>query len=682
MAAHTIYNTGAADNLLTDKTSSLFQHYGYHTSAPHAVELSEKDAVNGEPYFGSYVDFKLDQHIGDYLGPIVLQAEMNEPENVSTVMNTPNSVWGWVDYLGYAMIEKLEVRSGDSIIETLTGEQLYIMDQQHKDPSSKHDFPTLCGTGAPLCTTRCEGNDVFNEFDRNTASHTCDRIIAYKDSGTAVAKKGKKMKITLPCFWTNHPSNYMPLMMLSAANALTLRIKLRPQAELLMGWSVPKFTNSKVTPSTTSDDALLSKCVWNKSPFSKFKLMCHNVQVTPEESRSLVMREHVRLISEYNRNVVTETHELSETVAGATNRVAFDLNFLHAVKELVITIKKRDEFGSVYDTATKLNPRTATARNKHLFAFHGGDEDPNYENWTHRVHHTAGSVIKPTANIARTAAIQSTEFTKGTKIYFKRPLVEGGRAAVIHLGAATSSSTPSITASDIAVIDAGEGYDKEALISTDIATIIKYDGTIVDISDAAKLLTCFPVGVTIVPVSGSTTTYPVDDAEAHGFVKLENIKLSLNGTSRQLDGQGISTDYLEHILQPLQHTNTRKRENHHAKSSAKCRTELMAASNPDDNKVVEIGKYVTDSLHMSRVANDAKNVFTYSFALAPEAANPSGHLNFTKVSHARLELTLKGFCDPRKSVDATVKDLYEITVRGVNHNWVSINQGRATITFQ
>ena len=682
MAAHTIYNTGAADNLLTDKTSSLFQHYGYHTSAPHAVELSEKDAVNGEPYFGSYVDFKLDQHIGDYLGPIVLQAEMNEPENVSTVMIQPNSVWGWVDYLGYAMIEKLEVRSGDSIIETLTGEQLYIMDQQHKDPSSKHDFPTLCGTGAPLCTTRCEGNDVFNEFDRNTASHTCDRIIAYKDSGTAVVKKGKKMKINLPCFWTNHPSNYMPLMMLSAANALTLRIKLRPQAELLMGWSAPKFTNSKVTPSTTSDDALLNKCVWNKSPFSKFKLMCHNVQVTPEESRSLVMREHVRLISEYNRNVVTETHEISETVAGATNKVAFDLNFLHAVKELVITIKKRDEFSSVYDTATKLNPRTATARNKHLFAFHGGDEDPNYENWTHRVHHTAGSVVLPTSgNIGTRGTSQTQGFAAGDKIYFKRPLVEGGRAAVLMV-TDTVAAQAVVPFGDVVVIDAGEGYDGD-LTRDNIAMVVLATHAVkcVGTNRDADLDDCFGTG-TIVSVSGSATTYPVADAEAHGFAKLENIKLSLNGTSRQLDGQGISTDYLEHVLQPLQHTNTRKRENHHAKSSAKNRIELAAASNPDDNKIVEVGKYVTDSLHMSRVANDAKNVFTYSFALAPEAANPSGHLNFTKVSHARLELTLKGFCDPRKSVDATVKDLYEITVRGVNHNWVSINQGRATITFQ
>ena len=76
---------------------------------------------------------------------------------------------------------------------------------------------------------------------------------------------------------------------------------------------------------------------------------------------------------------------------------------------------------------------------------------------------------------------------------------------------------------------------------------------------------------------------------------------------------------------------------------------------------------------------DRKEIYVYPFALNPEGANPSGAVNFSKVSHAKLSI---GYEASRfDSGTANDDEEYVVDVYGVYFNWLQIKDGRALTSF-
>ena len=141
-----------------------------------------------------------------------------------------------------------------------------------------------------------------------------------------------------------------------------------------------------------------------------------------------------------------------------------------------------------------------------------------------------------------------------------------------------------------------------------------------------------------------------------------DFKLSLNGQERHpsLASSGISRDYLMDRIMPMLHSNT------------------------SDN-FIEAG--VTDPgfdgsatfAHLGEML-DRKEIYVYPFALNPEGANPSGAVNFSKVSHAKLDI---GYLAERFDGGAAGdSEEYVVDVYGVYFNWLQIKDGRALTSFQ
>ena len=141
-----------------------------------------------------------------------------------------------------------------------------------------------------------------------------------------------------------------------------------------------------------------------------------------------------------------------------------------------------------------------------------------------------------------------------------------------------------------------------------------------------------------------------------------DFKLSLNGQERHpsLASSGISRDYLMDRIMPMLHSNT------------------------SDN-FIEAG--VTDPgfdgsatfAHLGEML-DRKEIYVYPFALNPEGANPSGAVNFSKVSHAKLDI---GYLAERFDGGvAGTDEEYVVDVYGVYFNWLQIKDGRALTSFQ
>ena len=81
----------------------------------------------------------------------------------------------------------------------------------------------------------------------------------------------------------------------------------------------------------------------------------------------------------------------------------------------------------------------------------------------------------------------------------------------------------------------------------------------------------------------------------------------------------------------------------------------------------------TDLKHLGEML-DRKEIYVYPFALNPEGANPSGAVNFSKVSHAKLKI----MADMSKLTQNT--DIV-VDVHAVYYNWLQIKDGRALTSF-
>jgi len=154
-------------------------------------------------------------------------------------------------------------------------------------------------------------------------------------------------------------------------------------------------------------------------------------------------------------------------------------------------------------------------------------------------------------------------------------------------------------------------------------------------------------------------------------LEVKNFKLTLNGQSRHLDGAGVDRDYLMNRLMPLMHSNADDRFDHIYQTSMK----MIPGGTPNTTQTEP-----SVDFHALSQLNDRKEIYCYPFSLAPESANPSGAVNFSKVSHARLELGVIGHA-PGLSSGSTSSDDYQVDVYGVYYNWLAIKDGRAMTSF-
>lgn len=613
MAPQLQINQGPQDALLFDNTRSYFTNVGYVRTSNFQMELRDVDPQNNAN-LGGTVNFVIPK-AADLLGPVDLMIKM---DTAKTGPNTAGEVWGWVESLGYAMIEKITFSVGSHDVETITGDHLNIMNELMKTDTHRNNFHHTLKTGRPLTIGEVSGSsagydaDGFGYYlDGDTSKGCKDRVIAYGTGTTGgVVKEGKEMIIPLGLFFTTHPSKYFPLAAIAGCNDVRISVKFRTLDELLMIKTAPTVTSSGTANETgyVSADAAFaaagSLSFTGGSAFSSNNgcfLRCHYVHVTGPEATALMNREHVRLMKLWHGNEVSKIFKVPCTKTGTTSKMSLDLSFLHPVTELIITIRKVSDMGSSVkaDVAPGTGdvPTAMTAFNKNYFAYHGaGVKDPNIE--------SLANSVEGLMDGGSTGGKNSNKY---------------------HAGTATTT---------------GSG-----------------DGT--------------------------------NSMNSGTHLETQFFTLKINGQSRHLDGGGIDREYLMNRLMPMMHSNTSDTYDHIAQTSA-----ILGSSQHDDDaqhphtagqQRVSMGR----DLDTLKQLMDRKEIYVYPFALNPEGANPSGSVNFSKVSHAKLEIDVKGFLGDLKKPGqiggtggtGATSDDYQVDVYGVYYNWLAIKDGRALTSF-
>jgi hypothetical protein len=157
------------------------------------------------------------------------------------------------------------------------------------------------------------------------------------------------------------------------------------------------------------------------------------------------------------------------------------------------------------------------------------------------------------------------------------------------------------------------------------------------------------------------------------YLKVKTFTLKLNGQSRHLDGQGIDRDYLMNRLMPTLHSNSSSVYDTVVESSA-----LSANS-------ATTGADSWRNIQALKDFHDRKEIYVFPFALNPEGANPSGSVNFSKVSHAKLSIAVDGLLGKKRNGAAQTggpaTEDFQVDVYGLHYNWLAIKDGRALTSF-
>ena len=143
---------------------------------------------------------------------------------------------------------------------------------------------------------------------------------------------------------------------------------------------------------------------------------------------------------------------------------------------------------------------------------------------------------------------------------------------------------------------------------------------------------------------------PVVDADANdAFMSLLGWDLKLNNQSRHpsvssgsSSGTAMDRDYTMHRILPQHHS-----------------------MNP------EAGDYVEG------IAEESKEILVIPFALNPEGVNPSGSINFSKVSKAQLNLY---YMTHRAEGESTGQE-FQVDVYAQYYNWSQLRDGRMILSF-
>jgi len=560
-------NQGPQDALLYDNTRSYFTNVGYVRTSNFQIEYRDVDAQN-QAQLGTTVQYVIPK-AADLLGPVDLVCELDceaNRDSTGALDAAGELAWAaWVDEVGFAMIEKVTFSVGSNDIETVTGEQLQLINELMKSDETRLGANHVLKTGRVPMSDPSTGAFKANAYSNvaqlkaalgvSKSTETAkiaeltatDNPAAYIDlggehteysrviraasagfnfgsvanAGSAVYTGKKRLIIPLGLFFTKHPSQYFPLAAVAGCNDVRISIKFRSHQNLIQMFQHGTETKFDTMPIFANGGFV--------SGSAGAKLRCHYVHVTGPEATILMNKEHVRLLKLWH----TPNHKIIKDLQ-AGNSTSMDLSFLHPVTTLIVTLRRNEEIDNS-DSST-------------------GRDDAGY----------------------------------GPGLY--------GTAA---------NAMPN---------SACKGY-------------FNYHG------DGRA------------PVQGKPGV----------SCELEHISLTINGQERHPSlANGIDTYYLKNRLMPMLHSNTSDVE----------KTKLMLAGNFEEGQ-----------LTTSEAFDGAKNIFVFPFSLAPEGTNPSGAVNFSKVSHAKLNLKWKsaaGWGD---------NDNLRIDVHAIYYNWLQIKDGRALLSF-
>jgi hypothetical protein len=288
--------SGPQDAFFTDDPEYTYfiKNFQKHTNfAPFFVDLD----VEGELEFGNTIRCTIPQNQGDLLKTVSMKVELNP---VSQSLTSGYDGFGYVESIGHAMIEYVEILIGGQVIQRIPSDFLAIYSDNYVTQTKQHNLAKLIGKPPlELSGTPVSNNDILGYIGFATSS--------------------QKYFVDIPFYFYNNPELAVPLCAITEQE-LEIVIKLRDVKDCIYGRH-------------TSDDESYYTGLSPTGLIKSLKLTTEMVSLDEEEKQMLLSKK-----IEY---IITQVQESKEIIPVNTTSVfKHKLEFKNPIKELFFVIQR------------------------------------------------------------------------------------------------------------------------------------------------------------------------------------------------------------------------------------------------------------------------------------------------------------------------------------------------------
>jgi hypothetical protein len=655
------YNVGVQDKLLQDEGNSLFVHPGYTKCSLSQQSLSDLTPTQSTKHFGNVVKFLIPS-MADLLGPVDLMLELNKAVDKSDDAGTHDDTYvGWVESLGYAMIDYASLHIGQNEIERISGDQMQLMNELMTSDKAKQ-IKNVGTTGRSLVALKGDqvplknNNHARTEYKWANKHYKSPRLVL--DEGKP--RDGMKLCVPLPFFFTKGPQDYLPLAMFSGCQNITVEVRLRPIEELLIRGCY-RYNPDKVTSYYKSGskarvniDSGISQEYYHRGDYMPKRDLL-NSSDNHGDSRANLIAALIGGVGLYHRATKpmhsdtqpASTNDNNNKAARLTEITDFNNagtgTYEHAMRPMrePNVTADLDGFGTQANFLTKTPPPVEWAD--------GPIKDIKLR--LHEVQTTSNEAEvhqnEPQIRLVKHWQRQSFNFTV-PRAQFGKPVEIIQKMDLHFLHPVTEL-----------IVTIRKASEMNSSVSTNFAP-----GR-VDQGAACKNRFAYHGGPSQPNIEAHQHKFSLDSPhhvpihDASNRLQLKALKLNLNGQQRNANlPDGTTREYMLERLLPMLHSNT--------------------------SSVFQMLKEQDDGHHTSQMLSqlaqlwDRKEIYVFPFSLAPESKNPTGTVNFHKVAHKELTAVMQ---HTWMANETDAAENYVIDVYGVNYNWLQLEAGRAFLTF-
>ena len=298
--------SGPQDAFFTDDPEYTYfiKNFQKHTNfAPFFVDLD----VEGEVEFGNTIRCTIPQNQGDLLKTVSMKVELS-----SIQQNLVNNIEGigYVESIGHAMIEYVEILIGGQVIQHIPSDFLAIYSDNYVTQTKQHNLEKLIGK-PPL------------EFSGTQVSSV--QIAGY----LGLATSDTKYFVDIPFYFYNNPELAVPLCAITGQE-IEIVIKLRDLKDCVWGYDA-------TDPANNNSIFYLGDFVQTKGLIKSLKLTTEMVSLDEEEKQMLLSKKIDYVITQIQESKTEIPRDLN---VDSVVDIKHKLEFKNPIKELFFIIQR------------------------------------------------------------------------------------------------------------------------------------------------------------------------------------------------------------------------------------------------------------------------------------------------------------------------------------------------------
>ena len=298
--------SGPQDAFFTDDPEYTYfiKNFQKHTNfAPFFVDLD----IEGEVEFGNTIRCTIPQNQGDLLKTVSMKVELS-----SIQQNLVNNIEGigYVESIGHAMIEYVEILIGGQVIQHIPSDFLAIYSDNYVTQTKQHNLEKLIGK-PPL---ELSGTNVSTV-----------QIAGY----LGLATSDTKYFVDIPFYFYNNPELAVPLCAITNQE-IEIVIKLRDLKDCVWGYDT-------TDPANSNSIFYLGDSIQTKGLIKSLKLTTEMVSLDEEEKQMLLSKKIDYIITQIQESKTEIPLDLNiDSVVDIKHK----LEFKNPIKELFFIIQR------------------------------------------------------------------------------------------------------------------------------------------------------------------------------------------------------------------------------------------------------------------------------------------------------------------------------------------------------